>query len=245
MKKLLISFCGFVIISCNSERQKEQADMDITVIRDITDRHELQPEANSILGLYNLVKNKSAGASFRYHEITDKVLVPIVSLHLPDVSDTKRINRKNEPFFRQRIILNFYDTIRKTLSLADTKSDSSTLAHSEIFKTLCDEIRLLSQSKSKNRILLVFSNLFENSSLSVYEKQTKNLLIKNPLKIADKFERFHLLPENLSGIKVFFLFKPTTRDEDFDYLKMIDVYKHLLEPRGAKIIVQATNNYLN
>ena len=230
--------------SCKNDLHERVSYMDISVIRDITDPHVLQPNANSILALYNLSENKSADVNFRYCEILDKVLVPAVDLHLPDEAVTNRQNKKNEPLYRERIILNFYDTIRKTLSPSYINSDSSFKDYSECYKTISGELSLLFQSKSSNRVLLIFSNLFENSEiLNIYIEKTKNLLLQKPGKIAEQFEKYNLLPERLNGIKVFFVFQPITRAEDLLYLQIVSEYRRLLESRGAIVKVQANNSY--
>lgn len=245
MKYLFITLCLFCIGSCKSDLHERDDYIDVSVIRDRTDPHILKPEANSILSLFNLSADKSAGVNFRYHEISDKVLVPVINLQLPDESVTKRQNRKNEPMFREKIILNFYDTIRKTLSYPDMNNDSSFLDHSECFKTISGELSILSQSNRTNRVLLIFSNLFENSTIAnIYAGKTKNLLLQNPVKLVEQFNKAHLLPETLIGIKVFFIFQPASREEDLLYLKMADIYKRLLELRGAIVKVQADNNFL-
>jgi hypothetical protein len=220
--------------------------MDISVIRDVTDPHILQPDANSVLDLINLSEYRNAAVNFRYREISDRVLVPTVTLHLADESVTRRQNRKNEALYREKVILNLYTGIRKTLNKADTSRSISFKDHSECYKAIASEISLLAGSTSNNRILLVFSNLFENSTLlNIYSQDNSDLLIQDPAKIADLFEKAQLLPENLKGIRVFFVFQPVTREEDFLFLKMAEVYKKLLEARGALVQVQASNNYLN
>ena len=243
--KYLLTIVGLISISsCKQDLYDRKTYMDITVIRDVTDPHLLSPDANSILGLFDLSENKDQGVNFRYREISDKILAPSVDLQLPDELVTAKQNRRNEPFYRDKVILNFYDTIRKTLGARNT-NDSSFLGHSECFTTICDELKRLAKSKSSNRVLIVFSNLFENSTLlSVYKKKVNQLDAMNPEVIAKQFDKTHLLPENLNGIKVFFVFEPATRAEDAEYLKMAGVYKQLLESKGATVNIEANNNYL-
>jgi hypothetical protein len=47
-----------------------------------------------------------------------------------------------------------------------------------------------------------------------------------------------MLPENLSNVRIVFFFNPATREEDMEYMKMVEVYRMLLELRGAKVTVQ-------
>jgi hypothetical protein len=97
--------------------------------------------------------------------------------------------------------------------------------------------------KREVQILLVFSDQQENSELfSCYTKANQLLLHKSPDKVAKHLDSFHLLPENLKGYTIFFVYQPKTREEDQKYLEMITVYKMLLEPRGATVTIQASNN---
>lgn len=231
-----------IMNSCENELKRiDNPFMDLIVIRDKTDIHLLNPDASSILRLFNLSDNNSASVNFRYHEITDRTLVPVVILNLPTGTNK---GRSNEPFSRERLIINFYDTIRKTLVDVNSNNNSSYLNHSECFRTIAEELTILSQSNSEYKILLVFSNLFENSDiLSVYNNDTKKMLMKAPKKIKEQFEKSKLLPENLSNMRVFFLFNPATREEDKEFMKIVEVYRILLESRGAKVTVQANNTY--
>lgn len=249
MKKIAILFTVIQLQSCgsntnNTNQKPESPAVQLSVIRDRTDRHVLQPDPGSVLSIFNLSENKNTCVGFRYHEITDKMLEPIVNLELGSEAQTEKQNVNNEPLFRQKLIVAFYDTITTTLTAVNTNSDSSDLDYSECFRTIADELTVLSGSNAQKRILLAYSNLFENSEiLSVYKKSTGKLLVPAPENIKDLFEKSKLLPGNLKGIKVVFLFKPITREEDQEYMKMIGVYKLLLEPRGAEVFVRANNTF--
>lgn len=243
MRHVATTFILTLLSSCVSSPRESGCYMNISVVRDVTDLHVLRPEANSILNLYNLSEHKRQGGVFRYREISDRVLVPAVDIAIPDESTTGKKAKRNQEFYRERIILDFYDSVRKTLAIPERNTDSTLLDHSECFKTIAEELTRLSKSNSKNKILLVFSNLFENSDiLSVYRIDNGHLYIQEET-VIQKLEKTNLLPKNLTGIKVFFVFQPTSRTEDRNYLAMVSIYKQLLESRGAKVEVQANNTH--
>ena len=120
MKKIMVIITLFLMNSCqNDSRIIEKPFMCLSTIPDKTDRHLLFPDA-TILKLFKLSENKNACVRFRYREITDKALVPVVDLSLPYGT-----GRNSEQFSREHLILNFYDTIKKTLAYNARSSDTS------------------------------------------------------------------------------------------------------------------------
>ena len=243
MKQILILLTIILAFSCNKASHEQGCYVD--VINDVTDEHILRPKAQAILELFNLSEDKDASASFSYSEIRDISLVPVTSFSLPDRVTTESRNHKNEPFFREKLILSFYDTIKTTLSSPTNRNDTSSLSHSECFRSVCNELTTLSQDKSARRILIVYSNLFENSTLNLYSPRTQKILFKNPGEIKRLFLEMHLLPDHLDGITIIFVYQPTNRDDDKLYNSIVTIYKSLLQERGARVIVQANNTHFN
>lgn len=244
MKTLHLIWLILLLNACGNTVTDERCYMSVSVLRDITDYHALQPNADATLTLFGLSDNKDHAVHFRYTEITDKILVPAVDLYLPDAVTNEKKNRNSEPLFREKAIVRFYDTVRKTLAVPDIKKDSVTLHHSECFKMICTELNLLSQQRSIHKMLWIFSNLQENSAiLSVFNGNTKQLILDNPGAIEKLFEQPHLLPQNLSLITIIFSYLPMNREDDQRFNSMVQIYKKLLEKHGAKIIIQATNKF--
>jgi len=242
MKLTPIILLIFIASACNNNSHNQGCYIDL--INDVTDPHILRPQSQSILELFNLSENKSMSANFRYSEITDLSLVPVTTFYLPDEASSENRNIKNEPLFREKLILSFYDSIRKTLSNANTKRDSSFLNNSECFQSICNELNILAQSNCTTKVLIVFSNLFENSKfLNIYARNTRKLLYKNPQEIKKIFQNTHLLPDHLNGITTVFVYQPKDRADDQLFNAMVEVYKSLLQERGAKVIIQANNTH--
>jgi hypothetical protein len=244
MKMLQLTCLILFLTACDNTATNEPCYMTVSILCDITDYHALQPNADATLAMFDLSDNKDHAVHFRYAEITDKILVPAVDLYLPDAVTGEKKNRNSEPLFREKAIVRFYDTVRKTLVVANAKKDSVTLDHSECFKMICTELNVLSQQKSTHKILWLFSNLQENSAiLSVFNGNTKQLIHDNPGAIERLFEQTHLLPQNLDQITIVFSYLPTNREDDQSFNAMVQVYKKLLVKHGAKVIIHATNKF--
>lgn len=244
MKKILLVL---FLYGCACQEQNSLShSTQVSVITDCTDPHALLPVAEPLLGLYEFEKDKDREARFRICSVTDKQLNPASEVHLPDAETTDRNNSLDEPYYREKHILAFYDDIRKMLSHFTTvPSSDSSLKHSEIFYSVAHELQLLEKSQADRRILLVFSDLQENSLVfNSYSIAGREQLRKRPMDIVNIFRDTQLLPDSLTGITIFFVFQPKSRDEDQVYGAMTGVYTRLLEERGAKITIQATNtNY--
>lgn len=246
MKQVLILLLSnaFWLCSCHDAKKQKSESIQVATIVDITDKSTLLPDAENILSFYGFDTCEDNEASFRLCLITDKHLNPVINCHLPAGNVTEKDNTLDEPHYRDKLILAFYKEIRDTVASFKIKyANDSPLHHSECFYAIAEELQVMTSNQKGKNILLVYSDLLENSTLlNCYENQS--LHINNPVAIVSLFNKTGLLPSKLNNVTVVFAFHPNTREEDQLYLAMINVYKKLLESRGATIIVQANNNYL-
>lgn len=243
---LLITIAIASVLSCNKKEKATPKSIAVSVIVDITDSIALYPNADAVLRSYQFDKDKNTKALCRVCLITDKQLNAIEDYHLDDGVTTERDNKFDDPQHRQKLILLYYQTIRKALSdFTAIHSKDSALKHSECFKTIAGELSEMKRKHADKNTLLVFSDISENSDLfSSYTKKGKDLLFNHPEKLIAIFEQTKLLPDDLKGFNIFFVFQPKSRDEDKVYVAMSNIYKSLLEKRGARVTVQASNkNY--
>lgn len=239
--KRKLAFIYFIIdgiIGCTSPDTHQSTI--ISLIVDVTDTFKLNPVVNPILKLYECDQNPAAAYFFRFRVISDRRLVPTVSYHLATARILEKENARDDPQFRNKSILGFYGTVRKTIENCNvTNATKHSLGNSECYASIASELKLLAENFSAHKILIVFSDLMENTLFNAYHSS-----LSDPRQVAKKFEAYVPLPKNLKGVVVFFVYEPETRVKEKKYLEMMQVYKLLLEPLGATLIFQSNNtNY--
>lgn len=192
--------------------------------------------------MFDFKSNTNEAAQLHLRPITDKrfnadYVVRIPSGTAPDA------NKDDDPQYRNRSIVSFYDGVQKVFATMYRQLDTTKeFGNSEIFVAIADELHWLETTHATKKVLLVYSNLIENSSLlSAYTIATKENI---PI-IVKRLTATGLLPNQLHGYTIFFVTAPLTTAEDTKYGVMLSVYTQLLESRGAKVVVQSNNqNYL-
>ena len=235
---ILIAF--FTLFSCKNESVDNTSSIAISTIADITDPFDLGPDANAILSLYRFPENENQEAYFRFLSITDKGLNPCLEYQIEDGKKSQLAHYGLDYQLRKKLIIGFYDSIRQWLSSFqyDHTRDTS-LSHSECFQTIAAEINLISRRKVDKAIIVAFTDLQENSKIFNCYNPPKT----DPDAIADLLITAYPLPLDLRRFKIYIVYNPTTRDEDMRFCHMIMVYRKILEPRGANVIVQAQNDH--
>jgi hypothetical protein len=240
MRHLYFVVLFLLLEGCTSKQKEghstEQQSSIVSLITDITDPRAYLPPAESILGLYHCKQTPDAECIFRLQAITDKRLSPIQTYRLPNTSSVEQEDIGGDPQYRERNVLAFYDVVRRATKEFYAQIDTTRrLDNSECFRVIAQELSYLASVKSKEKTLLIASDLLEKSDLyNVYRED-----ISNPQKIATIFDRTGLLPVSLKGVRVVFLFNPRTREEDKQFYSMAQAYRLVLEQKGAVVNVQA------
>lgn len=230
-----------LLASCDMASNTDKPYIDYTILNDRTDYHKLRPDPNAFIASLHIPNYKAREYTIRYLEISDKKTVPVVVLHLPSTAAIRMNANSGTPLYRERLILQFYDTVRKTLTPTGG-NDTSSLGHSEIFTTLASQLTALSARTATIKKVFVFSDLQERSPIyDTYSKVGQQLLAYKPDSVAHLLTNLQLLPASLRGITVHFLYEPQTREQDWRFNQMLSVYRKVLEPLGATIIQQAQN----
>jgi hypothetical protein len=243
--KLLLASC--ILCAACQHQQEAKHSTQIVTVTDKTDHLSILPAADPILHLFGLNRDKNNEAYFRIASISDKQLNPAIEYHLPDGPSTESNNSQDDPYYREKVLLNFYSNVKKAIEEFNAISRrDSTLKNSECFATIASELQRMASHHAERNILLVFSDLQEKSDLfNCYPVSSQELLRKTPGKVLERFNNTHLLPNHLNGFDVYFVYQPNTREDDKRFAGMISIYKSLLESRGARVKVQADNMYLN
>lgn len=229
----------FAVVTGCAPQQGAPGPASITItsaMPDVTDGRHTWPHADQLLGYFPWKTSPEAEFVFRVRPITDKRLTPILTKRLATAETMEPENKLDDPQFRSKNILAFFAEVRTTMTeFYSTVDTTRSLSASEIFRNIASELTALSEMKKTHATTIVASDLRERSDLLDTYRKT----IPTASQIAATLNKDSLLPENLSGITVIFLFNPRDRIEDAAFSHMVDAYKLLLQPRGAQIKVQA------
>ncbi len=225
---LITAIAVTLIVSCTMQKPPTT---EITVLFDITDTQLAQPNSDEILGLCNL-QNKWNGVTFRFIDLTD------VSYNSMSVA---RLEAQNEwlsnEMERDKEIKNFKSEV--STIIANKKNDMTGKNNSSIYFPIVNELNSLSNSYAEKKVLIIYSDLMENTeALSFYRKEDLSLLKGNPIQVQEKLEKLTVI-NSLSGIDVWFIYQPLNNKSDQDFQTVSGFYKRLLESKGAKVTVSA------
>jgi len=220
-----------LIVACTTQ---SPADTEVVVLRDITDMHLAQPDTNEILSLYEL-ENKWNGGIFRLSNLSNVSFNQAIETKL----DSRNKWLSNE-LDRDKEIRNFKKKVSEII--IKNEKDSIGKKSSSIYLPIARELNKLSTGNMQKRVLLVYSDLMENTSeMSFYNKQKLGLLKTNPDSIVKYFDS-QLVLKNLDGIKIFLIYKPSDEQADYEYKIVSGFYKNIFEGKGATVEITASIN---
>lgn len=241
MKKTSQLIIVITILSCSSKDTLPDRQLEtrvISIVRDVTDDLLLAPKADPILQLFACDQHPDDAIRLRHRELGDKIHSEVTVFNLSNTLMTKQKNRLDDPKFRKREILVFYDKVRNYFNATDTQKTAQSLRYSECLLSIASELCYLAKDSSTEKKLLVFSDLKENSTLlNVY---------KNGIPSKQEFEiiieRHQLFPRLLGGIEVFFIYRAHSREEEKLFNGMVSLYEQIIVKRGGKVVIQASND---
>ena len=229
---LILAVAG---ISTAIYRSNGNSITEISVLRDVTEKHLSQPKANEIIPLYNFTNQKWNGGIFHFANISNVSFTPSKETSIGTANQWL----SNE-YDRTKEVKRFGTDISKIIN--DSENDSVGRKNSSVYLPIANELNRLSKSKSSRRILLVYSDLMENDlNYSFYNDATLNQLNSNYTLATKKFYEIMSL-QNLNGIEVYLLYEPRDAESDWKYKIVSDFYRKLLESKGANVTISANLN---
>jgi hypothetical protein len=229
---ILIVAVVILIVSCTSHTSSY---MEVVLVRDITDSFLSQPKLEEITPLFGLENNQWQGAKFRFVDISD-----VSYNHVYETSINSENKWFSNEFKRRKKVKTFYAGVSQILNTSEKETVGKN--NSAVYAPIAQELNRLSQSPSQNKVLLIYSDLMENTNdMSFYDMQKFDLLKTNPDSISKYFEaQVPLL--NLQGIKIYLVFQPNGMAEDEQFKMVSNFYKKLFESKGATVEITANIN---
>lgn len=224
-----------VIISLAACINQKTYTTEVIVMRDITDKHLAQPDSDQIFTLFGL-NQKWNGAVFFFSDLSDVGYNKVKGAKLEPRNEW--LSNEME---REKEIVKFKDEISHIIKNAEKDSVGKT--NTSVYFPVIKELTRLSRSNSSKRIMLIYSDLLENTEqMSFYDKQKIELLKTNPDSITKYFQSMYPLPR-LDGIEIYLIYQPVDIREDEQYRLLSGYYKKLFESSGAaKVDVVANLN---
>lgn len=229
---IILALAVILIASCTS---KQPITTEVYALQDVTDSKMIKPNVNEIIPLYNY-ENIYNGGIFRLTKMTDVTYNPTTKTKIEPANQwlSNELERKKE-------ISKFKDQVSEILTNAD--KDSLGRVNSSVYLPIATTLNKLSESQMHRRILLVYSDLMENTiDMSFYRKENYALLLSNPGKVQSYFEKLEKL-NSLTGIEIYLIYQPINNLDDQQYRLVSVFYKTLLENKGAKVIISASINH--
>jgi len=126
--------------------------------------------------------------------------------------------------------------------ISNSETESVGKDNSAVYFTIAKELNRLSHSKTTTKLMLVYSDLMENTpGMSFYDSDTFTKIKSAPNTIQHYFESQQKLT-NLNGIKVYLIYQPENTKQDEDYKVVSGFYKNWLESKGAIVEISANLN---
>lgn len=114
---------------------------------------------------------------------------------------------------------------------------------SSIYEPVVRTLNELSKSKAHSRILIVQSDLQENTqTFSVYRESDYVVLQKHREQIIGRFTKILSL-QDIHGIEVYLIYQPKSDADNDRFILMANLFKEILEQKGA--VVHIGSNIFN
>jgi hypothetical protein len=187
------------------------------------------PSAESIYKLYDLRKRTERGAIFTLQSISDLEYAPSVTFSLdPQPFLLQNVGR------RKKDINDFLSKI--SLSIAQVSLQPVGKSRSQIYAPLIQTLNTISAQDVDEKIVLVMSDLEENSSFSVYDNADLKLLLDNPDAVTKRLSQYGALGD-MHNISVQFSYNASDYKDSQRYSLMASYFKRLIESKGGHVVI--------
>lgn len=219
------------LVACSGE---PPATTSVHILYDVTDEHLSKPDTGQVFDLFNLDENSETGGEFRFMDITDVSLNKAKEIRL----NTSSRWLSNE-FEREDQLKKFETGIKEIITEA-IKNNNREKTFSSVYIPIVLELERLKASHANRRILLVFSDLMENTQeLSYYRNGDFIRLKEDPESVKKQLEKSGKA-DSLSGIEIRFIYQPPDTKSDKRFREVSNLYKQMFEEKGAKVSVSAS-----
>ncbi|MFC2110418.1 hypothetical protein ACFLSU_07610 [Bacteroidota bacterium] len=236
---ILTCFVLLLSTACNSE-PKTTNSVAFYYLKDVTfsagnENHSIDLNTEKLTRLFGLDLDPMASAEYYQSLITE--------VHLNQTSSAKLASANPDnynKFKRQNKIKKFLEKINEAIQ--EYKHVEYGRSHSSIFVPVAHTINKLAKTKANEQILVIQSDLFENTFiLSKYDKSQMDKIESQPQSLEEILDKETPIHGRLDMMTIYIINQPQS-DTDKDFYIISNIYKNWLESKGAKVEIMANLN---
>jgi len=217
---------ALVITGCSMINTTHSDTIAITVLDDTTDKGIAVP---TLLDTQTLIPDKTdAALEWTYSHLNNSEHNKAYTISLGKHSFA------DNTLERQVTIEQFYQNIDSVLQVEKDKTHH--YQRSNIYVPLVDHLTKIAQQSAGTNIVLLYSDLLENSdTYRIYDDRAYQKLRNDPASIVATFSARRQIPE-LNGIHLYIIHYPKSEKENRMFSAMVDFYRnHLFKDSGLTI----------
>ncbi|MBL7771722.1 MAG: hypothetical protein JNM95_02530 [Chitinophagaceae bacterium] len=247
MKKYLLSIMIiFVVTGCNRNKKMLEATA-VVWLFDITEGTTVYPSWQSILDLYHFPENRYKEAYFKKGCISNFKNNEEDILHLDNQQVGEQWNRYDDPKYRDKQVIAYMNQVKNSIEETTNSGQDNGRKETQCYHRIVSELEYLSSLKAKRKVMIITSDVIENSELlRGYSSDLYHLMINDRNKavqeIAEKFSDDESIPNKLSGIDVYILFNPRTKEDDIRFDVFSSAYKQMIEENHGRVFIKSSQN---
>jgi hypothetical protein len=236
---LFISSCIFFLSACESKVTPSKS-VAFFLLKDVTfsadnENHSLDLSSEKLTRLYGLDSDLLVSAEYYQSLITEVHINKEFSASLPpaNLDNFNKFKRKNK-------VKKFLSNI--DIAIQDLQNVEFGRPKSSIFVPVAKTINKLAQTKANRQILVIQSDLFENTFiLSKYDKSQMIKIENKPQSLEQVLDKETPIFSRLDNMGIYIINQPKS-NTDKDFYIISSIYKNWLESKGATVEIMANLN---
>ena len=229
MKYLLIGLgvlvlCAVIFLTAHKAPQTQT----ISVLVDVTEEFEVTPQADYFKRSFGFQNDLWVGSILRLRTLSEIVYGHVFEHEL--LSAVQWFSNEGQ---RTGEINHFFKSIESSIDTINSMQTER--IQSSIYKTIVDELMMVTASSATKKMVYVFSDLREHSEvLNTYQSSVLRQLYSKPNEIKEQLQQTATLP-NLTGISIYIIYQPTSFETAKPFEAMAGIYKSLFTDQGASV----------
>lgn len=235
MKKLVkllgIAFYFSLCLSCRTNSKTQE----LSIVVDDTEKYFPHFSINEVRKISCISRNEWNGEKIRINCITELGFNKVRNFSIDKVDNRLYANE----FDRRQDTARYFNNIDSVI--AEFSHDRQTRNGSVIYKTVAEELDRLSKSKADKKVMVINSDMFENSWISFYNPTTMDSLRFGSKEMERTF--YNMYPfGDLTNVDIYLIYQPQNVEDSKRFEIVSGFYKSFFERHHAKVFIKTSLN---